>query len=128
METTNQEREKHIKKEMEDTKKRYKTVNDKLWIVETRMDTMSRKQAEISWAIQSKLNALLRNSFVEDKSAADKQLGTRVDFVEPQRKKQESTPLPQINKSLGSVMTKAATKGKASTQRGYPRIQVHTRV
>ena len=45
VETTDKEREKHIKKDMEELKKRYKTVNDQLWSLETRMDTMSKEQA-----------------------------------------------------------------------------------
>ena len=52
-------------------KQRYDTVNDKLWNVETRMDTMSKDQAESSCAIQSKLDALLRNSIAQDKLVAD---------------------------------------------------------
>ena len=62
VETTDKEREKHIKKDMEEMKQRYDTVNEKLWNLETRMDTMSKDQAESSCAIQSKLDVLLRNS------------------------------------------------------------------
>ena len=47
-------------------KQRYDTVNEKLWNLETRMDTMSRDQAENSCAIQSKLDALLRNITAQD--------------------------------------------------------------
>ena len=75
---------------MEEMKKRNDTVNEKLWNLETRMDTMSRDQAESSHAIQSKLDALLRNSIAQDKLVAQKPQGTRVDFVEPQRKKNEN--------------------------------------
>ena len=35
METTEKEREKHIKKDMEEMKRRYETVNEKLWNLET---------------------------------------------------------------------------------------------
>ena len=49
-------------------------------------------QAESSCAIQSKLDALLRNSVAQDGSVADKQPRERVNFVEPQRMKSESTP------------------------------------
>ena len=49
-------------------KKRYDTVKEKLWNLETRMDTMSKYQAENFFAIQSKLNALLRNFIAQDKS------------------------------------------------------------
>ena len=45
---------------------------------------------------------------------AEKQPGTRVDFVEPQRKKQESTSLPRINNSIASGMTKPVTRGESS--------------
>ena len=69
------------------------------------MDTMSRDQAESSCAIQCKLDALLRNSIAQEKMVADiteRQSGTGVDFVESQRKKQESTPLPQISNNMAS--------------------------
>ena len=42
VETSDKERDKHIKKEMEEKKKRYDTVNEKLRNLETRMDTMSK--------------------------------------------------------------------------------------
>ena len=53
-------------------KKRYNTVNEKMWNLETRMDTMSKDQAESPCAIQSKLDALLRNCIAQDKLATDK--------------------------------------------------------
>ena len=99
VETTDKEREKHIKKVMEDKKKRYDTVNEKLWFLETRMNKMSKDQAEGFCAIQSKLDALLRNSIAQDKLVADNPRGTRVDFVDPQRKKRESTPLPGLQRA-----------------------------
>ena len=83
-------------------KKRYDTVNEKLWNLETRMDTMSKDQAEISCAIQTKLDALLRNTIAQDKLSTDKLQGTRADFIEQQRKKQESTPLPRSATSIGT--------------------------
>ena len=47
VETIDKEREKkHIKKDMEEMKKLCDTVNEKLWNLETRMDTMSKDQAE----------------------------------------------------------------------------------
>ena len=46
VENTDKERGKHIKKDMKEMKKRYDTVNEKLWNLETRMDTMSKDQAE----------------------------------------------------------------------------------
>ena len=65
VETTDKEREKYIKKDMEKMKRRYETVNDKLRNLETRMDTTSRDQAENSCAIQPKLDAHLRNSIAQ---------------------------------------------------------------
>ena len=58
------------------------------------MDTMSRDQAESSSAIQAKLDAILRNSTSQDRPVTDRTQGNRVDFLEPQRNKRESTPLP----------------------------------
>ena len=86
------------------------------------MDTMSRDQSESSSAIQSKFDAILKNSISQEKTASqksEKQPITRVDFVEPQCKKQESTPLPQINNSI-SRMTKTATKGGVSNSTRTP--------
>ena len=99
METTDNERKKYVKKDMGEMTKRNDTVNEKMWNLETRMDTMSKDKAESSCAIQSKLHALLRNSIAQDKSVTYKQPGTRVDFVEPQRKKRESTPLQHMVRS-----------------------------
>ena len=45
VEITDKELEKHIKKDMEEMKKWYDSVNEKLWNLETRMDTMSKDQA-----------------------------------------------------------------------------------
>ena len=66
VETTEKEREIDIKKVMEEMKKRYDIVSEKLWNLETRMDTMSKEQVESSGAIQSKLDVLLRNSKAQD--------------------------------------------------------------
>ena len=98
-------------------KRRGATVNDKFWNLETRMDSMSREKAESSCAIQSKLDALLRNSIAQEETIPEKTeklTGTRVDFVEPQCRKQEMTPLLLINNSIGSRMTTTATKGGLS--------------
>ena len=65
VEATDKEREKFIKRDMEEKEKRYETVNEKLWSLETGMDTMSRDQAESSCAIQSKLDVLSRNSITQ---------------------------------------------------------------
>ena len=62
VETTAMERENFIKKDTEEMKRLYETVNQNLWNLETRMETMSRYQAESSCALQTKLDALLRNS------------------------------------------------------------------
>ena len=94
VEATDKDREKNIKTGMQEMKQRYDTVNSKLGNLETRMDTMSRDQAESSYAIQSKLDAILRNSITQDTLVTNRTQGNRVDFVEPQRNKRESTPLP----------------------------------
>ena len=94
VDTTDGERDKNIKKDMQEMKQRYDAVNSKLGSLETRMDTMSRDQAESSCAIQAKLDAILRNSTSQDRPAAERTQGNRVDFVEPQRNKRQSTPLP----------------------------------
>ena len=57
-------------------------MNEKLWNLETRVDTMSKEQAESSGAIRFNLEVLLRNSIAQDKLVAGKPFGTRVDFVE----------------------------------------------
>ena len=52
-----------------------------------------------------------------------------MNFVEPQRKKQESTPLPQVHNSIGSRMTKTATKGGVSNSTRIPRdSSAHTSI
>ena len=94
------------------------------------MHTKSRDQAESSFAIQFKLDALLRNSITQEKTASEKSekhSGSRVDFVEPQRKKQQSAPLLQIHNGIGSGMTKTDTKEECRTQLGYQRIGAHIR-
>ena len=90
----------------EEMKQRCNTVNNKLWSLETRIDTMSKDQAESSCAIQSKLDALVRNSTTQDKLVADKTKGNRVNFIEPQRNKRESTPLPRSAASTGAGGTR----------------------
>ena len=94
VDTTDEERDKNIKKDMQEMKQRYDAVNSQLGSLETRMDTMSRDQAESSCAIQAKLDAILRISTSQDKPAAERTQGNRVDFVEPQRNKRQSTPSP----------------------------------
>ena len=94
IEATDKEREKNVKKDMQEMKHWYDTVNSKLGSLEKRMDTMSKDQAGSSFAIQAKLDAILRNSISQEKPVTDRTQGNRVDFVEPQRIKRESTPLP----------------------------------
>ena len=101
LKTTDKEREKHIKIYMEEMKQSYDTVSEKLWNLESRT---SRK---------FKLDVLLRNSIAQDKLVVEKPSGTRVDFVEPQQKKRESTPLPWIDSTMASGEKRTATKGEA---------------
>ena len=61
---------------------------------------------------------LLRNSIAQDKLVVEKPSGTRVDFVEPQRKKLKSTPLPRIDSTMESGGIRAAMKGGASNSTG----------
>ena len=84
------------------------------------MDTMSKDQAESSCAIQSKLDALLRNSTAQDKLVADRPQGTRVDFIEPQRNKRESTPLPRTATSTGAWVSKTIMRGGNSNTKNTP--------
>ena len=91
---TDGERDKNIKKDIQEMKQRYDAVNSQLGSLETRMDTMRRDQAESSCPIQAKLDAILRNSTSQDRPATDRTQGNIVDFVEPQRNKRQSTPLP----------------------------------
>ena len=79
---------------MQEMKQRHDAVNSQLGSLETRMDTMSRDQAESSCAIQAKLDAILKNSTSQDRPAVERTQGNRVDFVEPQRNKRQSIPLP----------------------------------
>ena len=83
VDATDKDREKNIKKDVQEMKQRYNTVNSKLGNLDTRMDTMSRDQAESSCAIQSKLDAILRNSITQDNLVTNRTQGNRVDFVEP---------------------------------------------
>ena len=94
VEATDKDREENINKDMQALKQRYDTVNSLLGSLETIMDTMSRDQAESSCAIQAKLDAIFRNSKSQDRPVTDRTQGNRVDYVEPQRNKRESTPLP----------------------------------
>ena len=94
VDTTDGERDKNIKKDKQEMKQRYGAVNSQLGSLETRMDTMSRDQAESSCVLQAKLDAILRNSTSQDRPAAERTQGNRVDFVEPKRNNRQSTPLP----------------------------------
>ena len=121
VETTDGERDKKIRKDMLEMKQRYDAVNSQLGSLETRMDTMSRDQAESSSAIQTKLDAILRNSTPQDRPAAERTQGNRVDFVEPQRNKRQSTPLPATREAAitAPVGARAIIKnGTANTTSG----------
>ena len=60
-EKTGKDCEKLIEKGEEVMRKHYESVNGKLWSMAKKMGTMSEERAKSSCAIQSKLNALLRN-------------------------------------------------------------------
>ena len=94
VEATDKDREGNINKDMQAMKQRYDAVNSQLGSLERRLSTMSRDQAESSCAIQAKLDAILRNSTSHDIPITDRTQSNRADFVEPQRNKRESTPLP----------------------------------
>ena len=121
VDATNEERDKNIKKDMQQLKNRYDDVNSQFGSLEKRMDIMNRNQAESSCAIQAKLDAILRNSTSQEKPAADRTQGTRVDFVEPQRGKRQSTPLPLTRDTVSIAPTAAKTirkNGTSSTTTG----------
>ena len=121
VEATNEERDRNIKKDMQQLKNQYDDVNSQLGSLEKRMDTMSKNQAESSCAIQAKLDAILRNSTSQERPAADRTQGTRVDFVEPQRNKRQSTPLPLTRDTVSIAPTAAKTimkNGTSSTTTG----------
>ena len=86
---------------------------------------MSRDQVESSCAIQSKLDAILRNSITIDNLVTNRTQGNRVDFVEPQRNKRESTPLPLPRDVAstapgggGGVVKTIGKSGNAKTKSG----------
>ena len=106
VETTDGERDKNIRKDMLETKQRYDAVSSQLGS---------------SSAIQTKLDAILRNSTPQDRPAAERTQGNRVDFVEPKRNKRQSTPLPVTREaaSTAPVGAKAIIKsGTANTTSG----------
>ena len=76
VDATDGERDKNIKKDMQEMKQRYDAVSSQLGSLETRMDTMSRDQAESSCAIQAKLDAILRNSTSQDRLTSWNHNGT----------------------------------------------------
>ena len=115
VDATNEERDKNIKKDMQQLKNRYDDVNSQLGSLEKRMDIMNRNQAESSCAIQAKLDAILRNSTSQERPAADRTQGTRVDFVEQQRNKRQSTPLPLTRDAISIAPTAAKTIMKNGT-------------
>ena len=70
------------------------TLRTASWGVWKREWTQGEGTRLSSCAIQAKLDAILRNSTSQDRPATDRTQGNRVDFVEPQRNKRQSTPLP----------------------------------
>ena len=133
VDATDGERGKNIKKDMQKMKQRYDAVNSQLGSLETRMDTMSRDQAESACAKQAKLDAILRNSTSQDRPAADRTQGNIVDFVEPQRNKRQSTPLPLPRDAAsaapggGGGLAKAIIKMEQQIRRvvqGIPRLTI----
>ena len=121
VEATNKERERNIKKDLQQLKNRYDDVNSQIGSLEKRLDTMSKNQAESSCAIQTKLDAILRNSTSQERPAADRTQGTRVDFVEPQRGKRQSTPLPLTRDTVSIAPTADKTimkSGNSTTTSG----------
>ena len=132
VDATDEEREKNIKKDLQEMKQRYDAVISQLRSLETRMDTKSRDQAESSCAIQAKLDAILRNSTPQDRPAADRTQGNRVDFVEPQRNKRQSTPLP-LPRDAASTAPEGGGKtimkiGTANTTSGPGDSSTHNNV
>ena len=123
VDATNEERDRNIKKDMQQLKNRYDDVNSQLGSLEKRMDIMNRNQAKSSCAKQAKLDAVLRNSTTQERPAADRTQGTRVDFVEPQRNKRQSTPLPLTRDAVSIAPTAAKTIMKSGTSNtmGGPR-------
>ena len=100
---------------MQQLKNRYDDVNSQLGSLGKRMDTMNRNQAESSCVIQAKLDAILRNSTSQERPAADRTQETRVDFVEPQRNKRQSTPLPLNRDAISIAPTASKTIMKNGT-------------
>ena len=131
VDNTDEERDKNIRKDIQEMKQRYDAVNSQLGSLETRMDTMSRDQAESSIAIQTKLDAILRNSTSQDRPAAERTQGNRVDFVEPQRNKRQSTPLP-LPRDAASTAPRGAKaimkSGTANTTSGPGDSTTHNNV
>ena len=66
------------------------------------------------------MDAILRNSTSQDRPAADRSQGNRVDFVEPQGNKRQSTPLP-LTRAVNTAPVAAKTimkNGTANTTSG----------
>ena len=60
------------------------------------------------------MDAILRNSTSQDSPAADRSQGNIVDFVEPQRNKRQSTPLP-LTRVVNTAPVAAKTLMKSGT-------------
>ena len=96
VDTTDRERDKNIKKDMQEMKQRYDAVNSQLGSLETRRDTMSRDQAESSCAIEAKLDAILKNSTSQDRPAA-RTAGQHVLIITWQIAQHTTRVTPNIN-------------------------------
>ena len=108
VEATDGDRDKNIKKDMQEKKQRYDAVISQLGSLDTRMDTMRRDQAESSCAIQAKLDAILKNSTSQDRPVTDRTQGNRVDFVEPQRTEQTGVNTVTVTPGCGEHSTGGA--------------------
>ena len=93
VDATDGERDKNIKKDIQEMKQRYDAMKSQFGSLETRMDTMRGDRMGVHVPYKKKLDAILRNSTSQDKPATDRTQGNRFDFVEPQRNKRQSTPL-----------------------------------
>ena len=128
VDTNDEEREKNIKKDLQQMKQRHDAVNSQLGSLETRMDAMSRDQAESSCAIQAKLDAILRNSTSQDRPAAERTQGNKVDFVEPQTAINTATITPGCLE-FSTRWAKAIMKsGTANTTSGPGDSTTHNNV
>ncbi|XP_063713636.1 uncharacterized protein LOC134841536 [Symsagittifera roscoffensis] len=96
-----------------------------------KLDQIDEKLKHMEEDRNTKLDAILRNSAPQDRAAAERTQGNRVDFVEPQRNKRQSTPLPVTREtaSTAPVGAKAIIKsGTANTTSGPGDSTTHNNV